>query len=63
MDKGAGVAKQSRWYYDHEDGVCKVSEMLFYQESYNFKFLAVYLYKISFCSAMFKGPPHQIKFA
>ncbi len=39
MDKGAGVAKQSRWYYDHEDGVCKVREMLFYQESYNFNFL------------------------
>jgi hypothetical protein len=30
VDKGTGDAKQARWYYDHEDGVCKVSELIFY---------------------------------
>ena len=24
VDKGSGEAKQARWHYDHEDGVCKV---------------------------------------
>jgi hypothetical protein len=30
VDKGTGDAKQARWYYDHEDGVCKVSGLIFY---------------------------------